>query len=125
MEGGKVVGDCAVTVNGRRQPWERHGEVGDTQTGVRQCQGHALLWLCMLSWCCEHAMLPCCLSPAQHHCAILVQVLLKFFMLPADFKHERALFSGFVHGSFVPGMPASLQDLPWRPLMHCGLASCP
>ena len=31
MEGGKVVGDCAVTVNGRRQPWEKHGEVGAMQ----------------------------------------------------------------------------------------------
>ena len=68
---------------------------------------------------------PCCLSPAQHHCAALVQVLIKFFMLPSDFKHERAFFNGFVHGSFVPGMPASLRDFPWRPLMHCGLATSP
>ena len=121
MEGGKVVGDCAVTVNGRRQPWEKHGEVGAMQAWLGQCQEHTLLWLCMLAWCCEHALLPCCPAasgPAQHHCVALVQVLIKFFMLPSDFKHERAFFNGFVYSSFVPGMPASLRDSPWRPLMQ-------
>ena len=125
MEGGKVVGDCAVTVNGRRQPWGKHGEVGAIQARQGQCQKHTLQWLCMLAWCCAHATLPCCLNPAQHHCAALVQVLIRFFMLPADFKHERAFFNGFVHGSFVPGMPASLHNFPWRLLMHCGLAASP
>ena len=111
MEGGKVVGDGAVTVNGRRQPREKHGEVGGSARNTPCCVC-PLLWLSKLARWCVHATLPCCLSPAQHHRAVLVQVLIKFFMLPADFKHERAFFNGFVHGSFVPGMPAPLHGFP-------------